>query len=61
MIYKKKLFFIKKKQRIATTDDSFSFQFFHISYKLLWKNFHFLQKSSIFALKNLNINHGKKT
>ncbi len=60
MIYKKKLFFIKK-QRIATTDDSFSFQFFHISYKLLWKNFHFLQKSSIFALKNLNINHGKKT
>ena len=60
MIYKKKLFFIKK-QRIATTDDSFSFQFFHISYKLLWKNFHFLQKSSIFALNNLNINHGKKT
>lgn len=60
MTYKKKLFFIKK-QRIATTDDSFSFQFFHISYKLLWKNFHFLQKSSIFALKNLNINHGKKT
>lgn len=60
MIYKKKLFFIKK-QRIDTTDDSFSFQFFHISYKLLWKNFHFLQKSSIFALKNLNINHGKKT
>ena len=60
MIYKKKLFFIKK-QRIATTDDSFSFQFFHISYKLLWKNFHFLQKSSIFALTNLNINHGKKT
>ena len=61
MIYRKKHFFIKKKQRIATTDDSFSFQFFHISYKLLWKNFHFLQKSSIFALKNLNINHGKKT
>ena len=33
----------------------------HTFYKLLWKNFHFLQKSSIFALKNLNINHGKKT
>ena len=61
MIYRKEALLHQKKQRIATTDDSFSFQFFHISYKLLWKNFHFLQKSSIFALKNLNINHGKKT
>lgn len=30
MIYRKKHFFIKKKQRIATTDDSFSFQFSYI-------------------------------
>ena len=60
MIYKKKHFFIKKNRESLLQMILFHSSF-HTSYKLLWKNFHFLQKSSIFALKNLNINHGKKT
>ena len=60
MIYKKKLFFIKKNRESPPQMILFHSSF-HTYYKLLWKNFHFLQKSSIFALKNLNINHGKKT
>lgn len=60
MILEKKHFFIKKNRESLPQMILFHFSF-HTSYKLLWKNFHFLQKSSIFALKNLNINHGKKT
>lgn len=43
MIYKKKLFFIKK-QRIATTDDSFSFQFFTYLTNYFGKIFIFYKK-----------------
>lgn len=43
MIYKKKLFFIKK-QRIATIDDSFSFRFFTYLTNYFGKIFIFYKK-----------------
>lgn len=51
---------LHQKQRIATTDDSFHSSFSHIL-QITLEKFSFFTKSSIFALKNLNINHGKKT
>lgn len=61
MIYRKEALLYQKKNRESLPQKILFHSSFHTSYKLLWKNFHFLQKSSIFALKNLNINHGKKT
>lgn len=60
MIYRKEALLYQKNRESLPQMILFRSSF-HTSSKLLWKNFHFLQKSSIFALKNLNINHGKKT
>ena len=60
MIYRKEAL-LYQKNRESPPQMILFHSSFQTSYKLLWKNFHFLQKSSIFALKNLNINHGKKT